>query len=289
MLLAKDVGIGNSGNVIRSIESVIFLLFHYPCHVPVAVPHGGRTEYPCLVDLPDPKTQELRQYLVTENSIQECNAIQRGWGSWLAGNFVISDGTLHAWTPVNIVFLLLPALEKVRQQEKFCSIDHIVESMGNRHDRYAIIKVIEAEKGTLKEVCDWKENEDACFFKLNNQKLFDWLQSRVNSLETYLAGRYPSFATMPRASLKTYSVGILSEYLPAQVSHELYRVFGMEPVEKKNFHMADSLPKEPVKTKFDRKQQQKMRTARAREEEKERKRKKETAGMQKLTSFFGKR
>lgn len=211
---------------------------------------------------------------------------------WLIGNSVIGDGTLYAWTPVNIVFLLLEALGKAGQQGTFCSIDHILECMEGGNDIYSLLKLAEAQNDVLKEICDWKENEGVCFFKLNNEKLLDWLKLRVNAVATDLAGRYPSFASITKTSVEAYSIGLVSEYLPDTLSEELFRIFGLEkPSEVREFSQIDNtlLKKEQGKPKFDKKKQQKLRAAAVREEEKEKKRKKETAGMQKLTSFFGKK
>lgn len=247
-------------------------------------------EYPCLVDLIDPKTEQPRQYLVSEDSIQECNAIQRGWSSWFIGNSVIGDGMLYLWTPVNVVFILLHALEKVQQKGNFCSIEHIVECMECGNDVHAILNVVESQKNTLKEVCDWKENDGECYFKLSEEKLFAWLKSRVAIVATDLGKRYPSFASMSRESLDLYSIGIISEYLSDARSEGLYKIFGLDKPSLVNVPPPDTLLKqESGKSKSSKKRQQQIRGATAREEEKAKKMKKEVAGMKKLTTFFGKK
>ena len=248
-------------------------------------------EYPCLVDLIDPKTEQPRQYLVSEDGIQECNAIQRRWSSWFIGKSVVGDGMLYLWTPVNVVFILLHALEKVQQKGNFCSIEHIVECMDCGNDVHAILKVVESQKDTLKQICEWKENGGECYFKLSEEKLFAWLKSRVAIVATDLGKRYPSFASMSRESLDLYSIGIISEYLSDARSEGLYKVFGLDkPSQRVDVTPTDTLLKqEPGKPRSSKKRQQQVRGTAAREEEKAKKLKQEVAGMKKLTTFFCKK
>lgn len=256
--------------------------------------HGNGSKSPCLVDLLDPRTSEPRQYLVSKNCIQECNAVQKRWSSWFAGDYVIRDGSLYIWTPVHIVFLLYQALEKVREQGNFCSIDHIVEHMDCGNDAYAILNILEAKKETLKHICDWKENGGDCFFKLNDDKFVHWLKSRVDTVAQTLIRQYKSFESMSTEGINLYSIGIVSEYLSAAWSMRLYESFGLEkPSETRTVEVPDLdasiLKKNQSKPKIDKKQQQKARAAAVREEEKAKKLKREISGMQKLTSFFGKK
>lgn len=244
----------------------------------------------CLVDLLDPKTQQLRQYLISDDSIQECNAVHKRWSLWFTGNHVVSDGTLFVWSPVNVVFLLLQALETLEKQGNFCSIDHIVEYMGCGKDFYFILKAVEANMDCLKEVCDSKENAGNCFLKLNNDKLLLWLKSRVDAVSTDLKTRYTSFMSMSETSLDRYSIGVVSEYLSDIWSKRLYEAFGLERTEidltEPKYESSDRLP---GNIEAEGNPRRKYRAASLREDERAKKKKKDIAGMQKLTSFFGRR
>jgi ribonuclease H2 subunit B len=247
-----------------------------------------------LVDLKDPKTLEPRQYLVSENYVQECNSFKKRFSAWFVGDEVLSDGSLYIWTPINLVFLLLPALEKAKSQGNFCSVDHILECMECGQDAYAIQKIVESKSDVLKEVCEWKENGGDVYFKLDEDKTVAWLKGRVEKVWKDLKAMDEAFASMTEDGLNQYGIGIVSEYLSEGWSDQLYKAFGLEkpseicPVVTDVIQMEEG-QREAKRPKLDKKQIQKMKAQEARQEAKAKKLEKSAAGMKSIASFFQKK
>jgi len=236
-----------------------------------------------------PVVGEKRQFMVTETHIQECNVVRKKFSSWFVDDSIIQDGSLYIWTPIHIVFLLLPSLEKVRDQGTFCGIDHIVECLNCGGDAFAVMDIVRAQQKKLQDVCEFKENGGEFYYKLNDDKMKAWLQGRVVRLENDLKKKDDAFGSLSDEALHLYSVGMVSEYLSDAWSETLYKLYGLEkPTIAPAPNVVDDLvvEKEAKKPRVDPKQLQKARALEAKKEAKAKKLAKESAGMKKMSAFF---
>ncbi|KAI8106715.1 hypothetical protein M9434_001369 [Picochlorum sp. BPE23] len=252
------------------------------------LPGGGGRE-PVLVNLNDPKTGEKRQFMVTGTHIQECNVVKKKFSSWFVDDSIIQDGSIYIWTPIHIVFLVLPALEKAREQGTFCGIDHIVECLDCGSDAFAVMDIVRAQQKKLQNVCEFKENGGELYYKLNDDKMKAWLQGRVVRLENDLKKKDDAFGSLSDAALHLYSVGMVSEYLSDTWSEALYELYNLDkPAAVPASNVVDDVivQKEVKKPRVDPKQLQKARALEAKKEAKAKKLAKESAGMKKMSAFF---
>lgn len=227
--------------------------------------------------------------MVTGTHIQECNVVKKKFSSWFVDDSIIQDGSLYIWTPIHIVFLVLPALEKAREQGTFCGIDHIVECLDCGSDAFAVMDIVRAQQKKLQDVCEFKENGGELYYKLNDDKMKAWLQRRVVRLENDLKKKDDAFGSLSDAALHLYSVGMVSEYLSDTWSEALYELYNLEkPTVVPASNVVDDVivQKEVKKPRVDPKQLQKARALEAKKEAKAKKLAKESAGMKKMSAFF---
>lgn len=172
---------------------------------------------------------EDQEYLVCKDCIQECNSVKKKWSSWLVGDSVISDGSLYLWTPVHVVFILLPALEKAQKQGMFCSLDHVVDFLqGKNGEQHSLLGVMKSKEEEIKQVCEWKENGGEAYFKLDDSKLLEWLSRRVGIIKNHLETNEETFRALDGQALSAYAIGILSEYLSDGWTDALYTKLGVQ-------------------------------------------------------------
>lgn len=235
---------------------------------------------------------EPTQYLVSKDKIQECNVLKKKYSSWFVDNSVISDGSLYIWSPIDPLFLLLPALERAQLQGSFCSVEHIVEGMDCGEDGYRLHQLIEKKSNQLKVVCDWKENSGETYFKLNNEKVLAWLGRKVEVLEKELQRSDPAFEPLTKEAVLQYAVGMVGEYISETWRMRLVNTLGIpathEPSQEELGGDVQEM-QQKKKPKLDKKQLLKAKQQEARQEAKAKQLAKETAGMKKLNSFFTKK
>eukprot|EP00890_Picochlorum_soloecismus_P002339 jgi/Picsp_1/3105/NSC_05946-R1_ribonuclease h2 subunit b len=240
-----------------------------------------------LISLINAKGED-QEYLIGNGCIQECNGVKKTWSSWFVNDSVISDGTLYLWTPVHVVFILLPALEKAQKQGMFCSLDHVVDLLqGKNGEQHSVLGVVNSKQEDIKQVCEWKENGGKLFFKLDDAKLLDWLSRRVDVIKSHLETNDETFKALDSQALSAYAIGILSEYLNDEWTDALCAKVGVE----KPGVQADAVAKrdadldrpEAKKPRVDAKAMQKK----AKQQEAKAKQMAQDAkGMKKLSSFF---
>lgn len=236
---------------------------------------------------------ESVQYLVDGGTVQECHVVKKKYSSWFIDDSVIADGSLYIWTPVDILFLLLPALEKSRSQGTFCSIDHVVECMDCGQDGYRLMSIIDRQKDKIKSICEWKENGGDIYFKLDDDKVVSWLVKKVRRLEAALKEKDKAFEALDEKALAGYASGIVAEYISDAWNSMLHKSLGVDlPTEgskEEAVHSIDATIEQyhsSKKPKLDKKDIAKARQMEAKREAKAKQLAKETAGMKKMSSFF---
>lgn len=231
---------------------------------------------------------EDQEYLVCKDCIQECNSVKKKWSSWLVGDSVISDGSLYLWTPVHVVFILLPALEKAQKQGMFCSLDHVVDFLqGKNGEQHSLLGVMKSKEEEIKQVCEWKENGGEAYFKLDDSKLLEWLSRRVGIIKNHLETNEETFRALDGQALSAYAIGILSEYLSDGWTDALYTKLGVQKPCMQSDGVAipgaDLDQPEAKKPRIDAKAVQKKAKQ---QEAKARQLAQDAKGMKKLSNFF---
>eukprot|EP00890_Picochlorum_soloecismus_P000950 jgi/Picsp_1/1856/NSC_05323-R1_ribonuclease h2 subunit b len=231
---------------------------------------------------------EDQEYLVCSDCIQECNSVKKKWSSWFVNDSVISDGSLYLWTPVHVVFIMLPALEKAQKQGMFCSLDHVVDFLqGKNGEQHSLLGVVKSKQEDIKQVCEWKENGGEVYFKLDDGKLLEWLSRRVGIIKNHLESNDETFRALDSQALSAYAIGILSEYLSDEWTDALYAKVGVQkPCIQSDtvaIHGADLDQAETKKPRIDAKVVQKKVKQ---QEAKAKQMAQDAKGMKKLSSFF---
>ncbi|CAF0802260.1 unnamed protein product [Didymodactylos carnosus] len=130
-----------------------------------------------------PRSNLIQSFAIDKKNkiIFELIKYEQKYSSWFVNDkMVINNGTLYMTTPVNILFLMLPALWNTRIQ--YMSIVNILkmndENFGDFYLNFFTIDFI-SEKISI--ICDMNEKQE---FQLNEQKLMKWLEERHQRLMT---------------------------------------------------------------------------------------------------------
>jgi ribonuclease H2 subunit B len=126
----------------------------------VVVAHSATPGFPQYthIQLPDPKSGNLRTYYLTDANLLEATRYKQQHSSWLVNDDVISDGGLLMLTPVDPLLLLLPRLVQARKQSTehagvFCQIDQLLP-----HDEHPeILALLTRAAPQLHCICDVKQ------------------------------------------------------------------------------------------------------------------------------------
>lgn len=167
-----------------------------------------------FLSLRHPKSGNKTCFLLVNESLQEIHWFKQPYGSWFLGDYVCEDGRLYTATPVDPVFILLPIFDEARMKKgsdpgKFRQLDEIifVDAYPDYQKLFSI-----AEK-SMELVCDFKEIGSTKFFRLNDLKVLDWLNCKVNQLEKTLPNLDKNYATRDHKEILADSVALLGEYL----------------------------------------------------------------------------
>lgn len=249
---------------------------------------------PCPHPLP-PFSGTTAPYLVTSDGISECNAHTPKFSSWFVGDRILGDGALHLATPVDPLFLLLPALEKASEGGSFCDLEHCLECWGAGAAGGAAAAAA-ANHDQLRCLCDAKEAGGQRYYRLNEAKVLAWLKIKVNQAKTALTATAAGFAQMEDSGLTVYAAGLVGEYLSSEWSAKLEGALGLPKEGDAGAATSGPAPPPPYdgyelpdqakKARFDPKEAARAKAAVARAEARAAKAKKEAAGMRKLSSFF---
>lgn len=200
---------------------------------------------PTIVKLRHPKTDSGAYFMFTNENqdIYELVVYKEDFRSWLIDNTVQHDGSLFITTPVDPVFMVLPYLIKAEKSGKFMTLDQIVLD-----DNYPECNRLTSTAGLseLYQVADIRGEEDLQAYKYNKEKTLSWLKLKTEKLSEALSDRNFSFSgshcamyvrskrtsTDDKDCLK-YAFGMVSEYLPDDLSNSLREYLGLPVVEEK--------------------------------------------------------
>ncbi|TPX51623.1 hypothetical protein SeMB42_g00132 [Synchytrium endobioticum] len=143
-----------------------------------------------LLYLPHPRTGAATAFGLDESGDRvDLLELQRvdsaNTRSWLCGNSVIQDGSFFMASPFDPLFLILPTLAKLRNKTAdsdgvFSSLDDILHDP----DFPSLSRLSPCKWEALSAICDTKvAGANVTFFRLNDDKTLQWLQSKVKVLQ----------------------------------------------------------------------------------------------------------
>ncbi|KAL4447480.1 hypothetical protein ABPG75_004699 [Micractinium tetrahymenae] len=246
-----------------------------------------------FITLPDPRTGQPASYLLAGGCLQEINWYKQQYSSWFVGDQVLSDGGLYLCSPVDPLLLLLPLLERAREQQNvFQDLEQIL-SMAASPSAHLLASVLGGGE-QLGCLCDVKEAGGQRYYRLNDELVVAWLTLKAQQAKAALqASPSAAFSGMDELAVTAYAAGLLGEYLAQHWQDRLASALQLPEELPQPAHpppAADhgSQPSEK-KPRLDPKEAAKHKAAEARQAAKAAKLAKEASGMRKLSSFFGPR
>lgn len=139
------------------------------------------------LNLPHPKGGVPVMFLHFEGDFYDIQSAEPSkYGSWFVDQRVSSDNKIYLASKFDARFLVLPYLELTAAQPKFSPLDQVVTASGNCH-RIPLTKLCSWGMGDM---CDVKDlGDDMVFFRYNEQKMLQWLQSKVAKTALVLAAQ----------------------------------------------------------------------------------------------------
>lgn len=150
-----------------------------------------------LVSLAHPRIAGLRvYYLLRGAQMLEINAHvpYKDRASWFVGEHVHSDGRLYLATPMDPLFLLLPALEQQRGKTSehtglFCRRDQLLMALPEL-DALFRQSLLHIDDIRLDAICDRKPGSpdgDESLWRLSDERVLAWLSAKVDRIVARLA------------------------------------------------------------------------------------------------------
>ena len=117
-----------------------------------------------------------------------------------------TDGSLFLMTRIDVIFVLLPALEKA-QVDGYQSAEQITELVGCGCEMNAISELLQC-------VCDVKRAGDREFFRLSDAKTIAWLDCKLRKLMCFMEQHAEeSVRALDEPALRLYCINILGEWI----------------------------------------------------------------------------
>ncbi|XP_035179272.1 ribonuclease H2 subunit B isoform X2 [Oxyura jamaicensis] len=192
---------------------------------------------PMFTRLRSPSTGEATLYLFNSGAQQlfEVKVFHEEYRSWFI------DGRLLFVTPMDPLFLILYYLRKAdkEQQGKFQPLDQVVLDSEYPYCRL-LLKCVDV-KQSIHHVTEEKEIGSQKFHKYSQEKTLKWLKKKVNQTvkalksnnisvgervqaATFISGKQ---ITDAEEDYVRYAHGLISEYIPEDLSKELSKYLGL--------------------------------------------------------------
>uniref|UniRef100_A0A493TF37 Ribonuclease H2 subunit B n=2 Tax=Anas platyrhynchos platyrhynchos TaxID=8840 RepID=A0A493TF37_ANAPP len=198
---------------------------------------------PMFTRLRSPSTGEATLYLFNSGAQQlfEVKAFHEEYHSWFIGETVQQDGRLLFVTPMDPLFLILYYLIKAdkEQQGKFQPLDQVV--LDSEYPYCPLLLKCADVKQSIHHVTEEKEIGSQKFHKYSQEKTLKWLKKKVNQTVKALKSnnisvgervQAPTFIsgkqiTDAEEDYVRYAHGLISEYIPEDLSKELSKYLGL--------------------------------------------------------------
>lgn len=221
------------------------------------VQHDPNTENePALCALRHPRSNSKSLFVFSNDnkSIHEVVQFKEEFRSWFIGETVQNDGSIYMTTPVDPVFLVLPYLIKSAESGKFMTLDQMLvdEEYSNCHRLQCCCLQDELEN-----VSDTKGSDDLRAYRYNKDKTLSWLKLKTEAVSGVLerrrvcvSGAKTSDLVQSKASQEEYmryAFGVVSDYLPSDLSSSLREFLGIPAVVEKRPSDAQNPPSKRAK------------------------------------------
>ena len=121
---------------------------------------------------------------------------------------VLSDGSVYISTPVDILFIILPLLEK-SQRRGFVPLSDLFDD-ANAGPQLRLL--LEPSKDHLGAVCDVKEAGDESYYRLNDDRVVAWIMIKIRVAEEAL-DEGGVLGGLDDKGRQAYCLGFLGDYI----------------------------------------------------------------------------
>eukprot|EP00123_Amoebidium_parasiticum_P020033 comp40448_c0_seq1/m.47420 comp40448_c0_seq1/g.47420 ORF comp40448_c0_seq1/g.47420 comp40448_c0_seq1/m.47420 type:complete len:304 (-) comp40448_c0_seq1:102-1013(-) len=266
-----------------------------------------------IFSLPHPKTGVLCRFMLSQNG-EELLEFKKHHpnepSSWFVGESVQKDGSIFMATTADPLFVVLPLLSKPANKKVFMTVDNLLASSDcHAFNRLSSCKGLE----NLKSICDVKEAGTIVAYRLNEEKMMEWLLRKVECVSDALSqssihvGEGAQSVLLvrsskpegsgPTAGHRAYAVGLLGEYLSDHYADLLAEAAGVvKEMPESTEPIKENIPNGGVKRVSDAPTDDYSKTSKAGDKNKKPKltaaqkslSKVDTSGMKSLASFFKK-
>ncbi|EGT38421.1 hypothetical protein CAEBREN_03597 [Caenorhabditis brenneri] len=189
-----------------------------------------------IIKLRHPK-EGCALFRLSDTCFDEIIAVNDGHRSFFHGESVIENGTIHLFSPFNPVFICLPYLQKTSQ--KFVEIEEILV---DEQQQFEAIKELAGNEKILKaleQVADVKDLLDVKLFRLNEQKMLEWMKTKFEALKQELQkDAHKSLLDCPEA-LDRHVFSFFSDFLSPELALQVKSHLNIQdPVATENVDMS---------------------------------------------------
>jgi len=254
-----------------------------------------------MLKLKHPRTGGPSLYLINtaSNALYEIMEFKEEHRTWFIGERIVEDGTLMVSTPVDPTFIILPYLISA---ERNVPLEDLLDDVDFPH-----LQDISKMSSGLRNVSDQLGDAGLNVWKYNEEKCLAWLQNRVQAVSKVLreqqidlsegaaAHSYKQQADTNSVEYTRYALGIVSQYLPADLLTKLEEKLNLPKAEKRQSDATGGPPAKKQKTgKAEPAEDysQGVKKGMGKEKEltaKEKALKKSSVGTKSITSFFSKK
>ncbi|XP_041066609.1 ribonuclease H2 subunit B [Carcharodon carcharias] len=204
---------------------------------------------PVFTRLRNPKTGTATLYFFNSGATQvyEVKAFDEEYRSWFIGQAVQYDGRLLFVTPLDPLFLVLPYLiQASEKQGKFQPVDQVIKD--EDFPRCSSILNCTRTLQSLHHLTDEKEIGNQKFYKYSREKTLVWLKKKTEQtvkalkntnlsvgggVQSSMLIRNKQVTEVTEEDYLRYAHGLLSDYIPADLSVELLKFLELPAVATK--------------------------------------------------------
>ncbi|KAL4219811.1 Ribonuclease H2 subunit B [Mactra antiquata] len=207
--------------------------------------------------LKHPRTGKKCLYLFNTGSmkIYEITQFKEEFRSWLIDETVQNDSSIYITTPIDPVFLVLPYLIKTADSGRYMTLDQVI--IDENYPECARL-VDCCSDVDLEKVADIKGSGDIKAYRYNKEKTLSWLKIKTERVSVTLndkdicviSGVKASELVKAKASNEEYmryAHGLVSDYLPSELSSSLREYLGIPALAEKRPSDAGNPPNKRTK------------------------------------------
>eukprot|EP01095_Lingulamoeba_sp_RSL-Kostka_P013153 TRINITY_DN537_c0_g2_i1.p1 TRINITY_DN537_c0_g2~~TRINITY_DN537_c0_g2_i1.p1 ORF type:complete len:357 (+),score=96.77 TRINITY_DN537_c0_g2_i1:162-1232(+) len=203
-----------------------------------------------IISLKHPNKSNDQQYIMvkkkpdfTGGRLLEINQllIDGLYSSWFIDQTIQQDGSLYICTPIDPLYFLLPFFEE-HIDKYFKNVKTLLMESQDGYEQFLHI----LPDITIDLICDQRELDNEIFYRLNKDKVLDWLCCRIYQLKEYFMKNQHYLSNQAKAAtfvtkkqkeiseddLIKRCIGFLSEYINDEWFNKLSDHFNIGKVDK---------------------------------------------------------